>query len=256
MKKAIVLVSFGTTHIEQLKNSLLTIESGVKQEFINYDVIHTFSSVLIINKIKQQHNIIIHSFQEVMDELIQKQYDEVIVQPLHILEGKEYEKVTKWSGEYTNQIKIKIGKPLLESQDDYTFVAHKIKNQFKNEDKISLIIGHGTEHKADVAYKILEKQLKIINWQGKVTTLANIEEIASISKYAKKNQLKEIVIIPFMIVAGNHVKNEILGNEKTTWQGALEEEGLKVTVVKQGLGQFKWIEEIFINHIKTAIDLK
>ncbi|NRZ59797.1 cobalamin biosynthesis Co2+ chelatase CbiK [Clostridium beijerinckii] len=38
MRKAILVVSFGTSHLEALKNSIEKIENKIKEEFKDYEV--------------------------------------------------------------------------------------------------------------------------------------------------------------------------------------------------------------------------
>ena len=52
MKKAILVVSFGTSHMDALKNSIEKIENKIKEEFKEYDVYRAFTAHMIIKKIK------------------------------------------------------------------------------------------------------------------------------------------------------------------------------------------------------------
>ena len=51
MKKAIVVVSFGTSYLEQLKNSIENVEGKIREKFKDYDVYRAFTAHMIIRKL-------------------------------------------------------------------------------------------------------------------------------------------------------------------------------------------------------------
>lgn len=48
MKKAILVVSFGTSHLDALKNSIEKVENKIKSEFKEYEVFRAFTAHFII----------------------------------------------------------------------------------------------------------------------------------------------------------------------------------------------------------------
>lgn len=62
----------------------------------------------------------------------------------------------------------------------------------------------------------------------------------------KQTGLKDVVLVPFMFVAGEHAKHDIEGD----WKEALEEAGFNVNVKMKGLGENVEIQDIFIDHLK------
>ena len=65
----------------------------------------------------------------------------------------------------------------------------------------------------------------------------------------KAGKAKQVTLVPFMFVAGDHAKNDIAED----WKEALEKEGYTVNVSMEGLGQVPEIQEIFINHIRFML---
>ena len=64
---------------------------------------------------------------------------------------------------------------------------------------------------------------------------------------------KKVALMPFMLVAGDHAKNDMAGDEDS-WKSELEEEGYEVRVILKGLGEFEGIRKIFIKHIEEAAE--
>lgn len=72
------------------------------------------------------------------------------------------------------------------------------------------------------------------------TTLARLK--------ADKN--KSVTLVPFMFVAGDHARNDIDGE----WREEFEKAGFTVSTVMEGLGQVSEIQDIYIEHLKEALE--
>lgn len=55
-----------------------------------------------------------------------------------------------------------------------------------------------------------------------------------------------------MIVAGDHAKNDVAGEEAGSWKNVIGAKGYKVETVLKGLGEYESIRRLFVEHIKTA----
>jgi sirohydrochlorin cobaltochelatase len=60
--------------------------------------------------------------------------------------------------------------------------------------------------------------------------------------------------MPFMLVTGDHVINDMAGDKGSSWKNTLIKGGFEVEVNMLGLGQNKKIQDIFISHLKTIIE--
>ena len=59
MKKAILVVSFGTSYHETRKKTIEVCENKIKESFKDYDFYRAFTSGMIINKLKKRDNMFI-----------------------------------------------------------------------------------------------------------------------------------------------------------------------------------------------------
>ena len=84
---------------------------------------------------------------------------------------------------------------------------------------------------------------------------ANIDStiVDDLIKCVKKGSYGEVVLLPLMIVAGDHANNDMAGNDKESWKKRFEEEGYKVTCILNGLGENSDIRKIFTEHTYSAI---
>ncbi|MEG0301658.1 sirohydrochlorin cobaltochelatase, partial [Cetobacterium sp.] len=72
--------------------------------------------------------------------------------------------------------------------------------------------------------------------------------------FLKKNKAKEVTLMPFMFVAGDHAKNDMAGDEEDSWKGILEEEGFNVNIILKGIGEYPKVQDIYIDHLHDIIE--
>lgn len=255
MKKAILMVSFGTSHLEQLERSILSVGESVTAAYAEQTVYNAFSSEMLREKLKKVHSKEILGVSQAFEVFEKEGYEEVTVQPLHLLGGKEYEKVKEVCKNAKASFHMRLGKPLLDEERDYRWLTAYLQSK-EQDQRFLLVLGHGTTHEANSAYEKLEGYMKQVGIQGAVLTLHQLEHIEVLVEAVKKRQMHKITILPLMLVAGNHVVQEILGLEQHKWQGALMANGLEVEVITSGLGEVPEIRQLFIQHIKEAKSLK
>ena len=100
MKKAILVVSFGTSYHDTREKTIHVVEDKIKAAFEGYDFFRAFTSNMIINKLKKRDGIEIDNPIQAMDRLYEMGYEEVVIQTLHIICGHEYVKLKNQITEY------------------------------------------------------------------------------------------------------------------------------------------------------------
>lgn len=251
MKKAILVVSFGTSYKETREKTIEACESKIKESFKGYDFFRAFTSNMIIRKLKNRDNIHIENPIEALDRLYDEGYEEVIVQTLHIICGEEYTKLKNQISEYDDKFeKITLGRPLLSQIDDYKETVEALKLQIPEleEDEAIVLMGHGTEHEAHSAYPALDYMLKQENIKAYVGTVEGYPEIDEVIVNLKKDKVSKVRLMPFMLVAGDHAINDMAGEEDDSWNSILIKNGFKTEVHLKGLGENEAIQNKFVKH--------
>ena len=245
MKKAILVTSFGTSHRDTRKKCLDSIQKEVAEKYGNENVERAYTSGIIRRIIEKNEGIHIFDQKEGLKVLKDKGFEEIITMSLHILDGIEYSKLDDKFG--------KISKPLLADDEDFEkIVENKEFNDLEGNDAI-VFMGHGTESEADYAYqKLQDEYLKagknnifIATVEGKVTIKDVIEKM-------KGKGFKKILLKPFMIVAGDHAKNDMSSDDEDSWKTMLKNEGYEVTSVLKGMGEYKFIREMFMDKLEAV----
>ena len=251
MKKAILVVSFGTSYHETRKKTIEACENKIKESFKDYDFYRAFTSGMIINKLKKRDNMFIDNPSEALEKLYNAGYQEVVVQSLHIICGDEYNKLKDMVAQYEDKFdKISIGRPLLTYIDDYRETVEAVKKDLDKMDidEAGVFMGHGTEHESHSSYPAIEYMFRDYGINAFVGTVEGYPELEQVIKKLKNRNIKTVDLLPFMLVAGDHAVNDMASDEEDSWKTILEKEGFNVKVHVKGLGENPYIQEKFKNH--------
>ena len=86
-KKAILIVSFGTSYENTRKRTIDAIERDIADAFPVCPAYRAWTSKMIIAKLKKRDGIIIHTVKEAMEHMLLYGITDVIVQPTHVING-------------------------------------------------------------------------------------------------------------------------------------------------------------------------
>lgn len=243
MTKGIVVVAFGTSHRDTYEKTILPIYEHIKENSgLTTELAFTSR---IIKRILAKRGIEMPNEVEAVEKL-RATCDEIYMIPLHILRGFEYEKLEAIHD-------VKIGKPLLETESDIKYFADNIK--FADKDEAVILMGHGTEHQVDWVYEALEKAYHNIGYDKLfVGTVEGERTIEHIIPTLKEKGITKVILRPMMLVAGDHAKNDMAGDDDDSWKSILEREGIEVDARLIGLGEEYAVREMYYNNLKELLN--
>ena len=254
MRKGILAVSFGTSHIDTMEKTIDVLEKEIAKTFKEAAVYRAFTSNMIIKKLKRTANMEIQTVGEALEKMASDGIEEVIVQPTHVINGIENDRMLEDVMEHMHLFrKVYVGKPLLSSVEDYKKAIHAVMEKTTiSEDEMLVLMGHGTDHHANSAYPTLEYTFHSLGYhQVLVGTVESFPDLRNVMAKLEISGRKKVVLMTFMFVAGDHAKNDMAG-EEDSWKSELEENGYEVRVILKGLGEFEGIRKIFTEHIEEA----
>ncbi|MCY7477424.1 sirohydrochlorin cobaltochelatase [Paenibacillus larvae] len=255
MKKAIVVISFGTSYPETRAKTIDACENRIREMFPDYDVFRAFTSNKIIKKLAVRDGIQIDTPEQVLKKLKDAGYTEVIIQSLHLINGEEFEKIVSQALPYRDQFaRLLISKPLLDSYEDYGKAIQAIKAQSPDlaEDEALVLMGHGSGHHAFSAYACLDHMLA--NEPIYLGTVEGYPPLERVIEQLQAANVRKVHLMPFMLVAGDHAIHDMASDEENSWKSQFIQQGFETASYLQGLGENPLIQEQFICHIKTAIE--
>lgn len=254
-KKAILAVSFGTSHNDTRKITIDAIEQDMQAAFPDYALYRAWTSKMIIKKVNARDGVHICNVKEAMEKMLQDGITDVLVQPTHVINGIENDLMKEDALAFQEQFhSISFGDPLLTSEQDNLAVIDAITSEFKTltKDEVLVLMGHGTTHYANAIYAALDYTFKDKGYSNIfLGTVEAYPTMESLLKMVHAYQPKKVVLAPFMIVAGDHAKNDMASDEPDSWYSQFKAAGYDVEPVLKGLGEYTGIRKLFIEHLKN-----
>ena len=257
-KKAILVVSFGTSYENTRKVTIDAIEKDIADAFPACPTYRAWTRKMIISKLKKRDGIIIHTVKEALEQMLHDGITDVVVQPTHVINGIENDQMKADALSFKDQFhSIVFGNPLLTTEEDNQAVVQAVADEFSDMDSETALVlmGHGTEHFANSVYAALDYRFK--DTGHKNIFLGTVEAYPALDSLLRATgsfHPKKIVLAPFMIVAGDHAQNDLAGEEPDSWLNRLSSEGYEVTPVLKGLGEYPEVRRILVDHVRQAMN--
>lgn len=264
-KKALVVISFGSTFDETRTHDIGGIEQALAAAFPAYDQYRAFTSVIIRKRLAER-GIKIDDTETVLQKLADAGYEEVVLQPTHLLHGEEFEqKILSLKDKFTAKFqKIIISQPLIVNEEDYKLAAAAIAVQVPPlaPGEGVVLMGHGTPRNNNKAHGYTYVKLQEIFDSMKFPVIVGtVEEedtpnFEAVLKKLQERKYKHVHMYPLMVVAGDHANNDMYSDEEDSWKTQIEALGIKTTGHLCGLGRSKAIQAIYIQHVLRVLSLE
>ncbi len=154
-----------------------------------------------------------------------------------------------------HHLPVVFGTPLLTTTEDQRNVLNCLLSEYStlSSDEALVLMGHGTTHYANAVYAALDYMLKEMGhpniFMGTVEAYPDLNTLIS---QIKKTSAKRVHLCPFMFVAGDHANHDMAGKQKDSWKSLFESAGYEVICHIKGLGEYKEIRKIYLEHLKKA----
>ena len=266
MKKAILIVSFGTTYPGTRQKNITAIREQVQALYPDVLIEEAVSSTIVRKAMRTREDIEAKSPAEGLEALKEKGATNVVVLPTHIIDGIENHRMKQVVQEYAQDFaSIAVADALLATEADYENVAKALWESLKDEvgDAPLILMGHGTEHAIlETAIRnYADHEIYIATVEGAVTiedVIARMQKKHA-SSTNKKMSNQRVVVTPFMLVAGDHANNDMAGGmheaengepEEDSFAGKLQAAGYTPDCIIRGIGEYPAIREIYMAHLR------
>lgn len=252
---AILSVSFGTSHADTREKTIDRIEEDIQKAYPDDKVYRAWTSKMIIKKIWNRDGVKIFNVKEAMEQMKADGIKNVLVQPTHVINGIENDLMQEDVKAYADDFEsISFGTPLLTTEEDNIRVAKAVAEDLQpGKENALVLMGHGTSHYANSVYAALDYRFKDMGYDNIfLGTVEAYPSLVSLMKQVHAYHPKKVILAPFMIVAGDHAKNDLSSEEEDSWRSQFEKEGFQVECLLKGLGENETIRQIFIDHIEEA----
>ena len=257
-KPVLLVVSFGTSFNESRALTIGAVEQALRAAYPGYEVRRAFTSQIILDILKERDGLEIDNVEQALARLAADGVREVVIQPTHVMTGSEYHDVLQEAAAWADHFdSVKVGRALVTLERDYDTLIRILAEDTAGldpEDTAVVYMGHGTEHEANETYHKLQQKL----WEqgyanyfvGTVEAEPTVEDVLAL---VRETSARQVVLIPLMLVAGDHANNDMAGQEEGSWKDLFEKAGYAVQCWLKGLGQYPAIQQMLVGHVADAI---
>ncbi len=261
-KKALVVISFGSTFDDTRLRDIGGIEQALADAFPAYDLYRAFTSNIVRRRLAER-GVIVDDPASVLDKLKAAGYDEVVLQPTHLLHGEEFEqKILALQERFHGQFrKIIISQPLIVSENDYHLAAAALAAQLPPlaDGECVILMGHGTPRANNRAHGYTYVKLQEIFDALRLPVIIGTVEGEDMPNFdavltrLRERGYKRAHLYPLMVVAGDHANNDMYGDDPDSWKSQIEASGVSTTGHLHGIGRCKSIQALYVQHVLQAL---
>ncbi|WP_034623161.1 sirohydrochlorin cobaltochelatase [Desulfovermiculus halophilus] len=256
-KRGILLVAFGSSY-PQAQASFENIEARVKKAFPQVPVRWAYTSRIIRHKLNEKgkhYDSTAMALAKMMDE----GFTHVAVQSLHTIPGAEFHDlrsiVTGFESMSCGFEKILLGYPLLSAPQDLVAVRDAMLNTIPEERKAGeavIFMGHGTHHPSNAFYQAMAHSFQQEDPNVYVGTVEGSPSLEDILDRIEDKGTDTAYLMPFMSVAGDHVRNDMAGPGADSWKSILADKGIRTEAVLKGTAEYNTIADIWLDHLQDV----
>ncbi len=257
-KQGILVVSFGTSHPGTRSRTIDAIEQDIQDAFPGCPVYRAWTSNVIIDKVRVRDGYQVDTVAEALDRMEADGIKKVVLQPTHVMDAYENKqmKLTAFSCVHRFE-QIAFGAPLLSTKEhDLDQVVDALMQEFSgmDQDTALVLMGHGTTLDAQSVYAALEKRFQVRGYEHVFVGTIGDHKVLEVMKYrVRENGYSKVVLAPLLIVAGAHATKDMAGAHDNSWKSQFTAGGFEVSCVMKGLGEYKAIRQIFVEHAKMRM---
>ena len=262
-KDAIVILSFGTTFKDQRTKSIDATAKAIQAAHPNAKVFTAFTSHIVIKHIAENEGSCDYMTPEdTLKQLMREGYTRVALVSLDVIPGMEYKYDVALFHEYKSQFKaMSLGTPLMywqgqeDQPDDVMEVMRSLHLPAYKKGTAILLMAHGTPDPSNAYYSVMQEKLRAMKRNDvHIYTVEGWPRLDDWAGKLKMHKVEKIILMPLMMVAGDHANNDMAGDEEDSHKKILEGMGFKVEAKLQGLGESKKIRSIFVERANEAWD--
>lgn len=246
--KALIIATFGSTHEDALRRDLDPVVRELKG-LVQVPVRVAFTSRMVIDRYEKKTGIRYENEIEAVDGFLNEGFEagEIFIQPLHIVEGIEYDKLARLKSRG-----VRVGEALFHGEQDLRRFVDDVGHRFEAP---TVFVGHGSPTAADKDYDALNRLFEEKNLPHRVCTIeGSVDDRVPLS-FMKEMGYKDIQLAPLLLLAGDHAKNDIFGDDDSV-KNRFEAAGISVTPVAGGMGSWDFVRAIYVEKLRARLEKK
>ena len=255
--KGLLSVSFGTSYADTRAKTIDVIDAKLAAAFPDRAFYSAWTSPRIMAKVLAERGERHDSLDEAFARMSADGVDDVVVATMCLMQGGEMRKIAAavdaWVAEGGHAARL--AEPLLTTPADHEAMARALADEFSHvpDADVVLFMGHGSAMGPNQLYTDVQAALHAL---GKCNFLvATVEGTPTFDDALPQLEAlgaKRVWLAPLMIVAGDHARNDLAGDDDESWANQLVARGFETEVVLKGLGEYSAVQQLAVDHALVA----
>jgi len=252
-RPAIVIVAFGTS-VPEAQAALEHVDDRVRAAYPGREVRWAFTARTIVDKLRRRgqetlfaRKVPLRTVDEAYADLLRDGWTRAVVQSLHVVPGQEYEEMKAVD---PGGLRVADGEPLLRDDGAVARLAEILSRRFGGAGEVTVLCGHGND-RYSTYNEMLVKLDRIVRQRYPNVFVATVEgEPGSDRALAdvRASGASRVRFVPVMIVAGDHIMNDVMGDEPESWKNRL---GLEAAA-EGGMGENDGVVDLYLERLAEA----
>lgn len=203
---------------------------------------------------KQGHQV--DSPSRALADLVEDGLVRIAVLPLHVVPGRDFHDLCVLVKAFPG-VESRIGQPFLSSSGDLrriTAALTKMAGDYCDREDRLVLMGHGTDHPADLAYPALAWALERTGAGIYLASLKGLPEFDQVLAELRREMVARVHLRPLTIVPGRHAYQDLAGERPESWASRLAAAGIKTKLHLRGILDQPDLAEIFLNHAARIVN--
>lgn len=260
-KEGLLLAAFGTS-VPQALPAFNAVDRSFREAFPGRPVVWAYTSQIIRRKLAREGRPV-GGISDGLGQLAKAGVKVVRVQPLHVMPGEEFTALEravlidlqKRPGRFEA---VYLGRPLLESRKDALEVSQAVLqglSGMRRRNEAVVLMGHGQAHgRADLVFEGTRASFKESDPLAFMATVEGARGFDDLLAELKAHRIKKVWLQPLMVVAGDHARNDLSGDDEGSWASRLRAAGFQVESNLKGLGELAGVHKVYVRHAKENAD--
>ena len=257
-RTGVLLVAFGTS-MDEARPAIDAIERDYKAA--HDTVLLAFTSDIIRKKLVKEGKPVL-SVNAAMNKMAGDGVTELRIQSLHIAPAEEYAQLERMAVKnivkHPNRFEsVKVGYPLLVSCADLDAVTDAVLADLPKDRQPGdavLLMGHGNDRgPGDLIMAAAAAAFRAKDPNVWLATVEGANGFDRVLPQIKASGAKRVWLQPFMIVAGDHARNDLAGPEEDSWASRIKAAGMAPIPHLKGLGEIRAVRDLFRSHTENAV---
>ena len=255
-QQALLAVSFGAAAAQARQLEIGGVEEALRRRLPQLPFFRAYTSPTIRRILRSREGSAPPSLEEALEEQASAGIQRLYVAVTHLLPGYEYDAIVRTAEDFRPRFsQLAVSRPLLGDTVMVRALARVLMERWPpRPGQAVVLVGHGTAHPGNLVYSALQGVFCLAGRSDLlVGTIEGWPGPAELLPALERQQVRQVLLVPLLLTAGAHVREDIAGPGPDSWRSTLERSGLQVEPVLTGLGRLPQVQELYVRRLEEIL---